>query len=67
MIGPSALILQLGATVVTATLLPLFFGIWLDNQLHTAPWITLVGLGVGIFLAVAAVYRTITTVNQNLG
>ena len=65
MIDSSALILQLGATVVTATLLPLLIGIWLDNQLNTAPWITLVGLAIGILLAVVAVYRKITTVYQN--
>lgn len=60
-IGPIALIIQLGATIVVATLLPLFVGIWLDGRLNTAPWITLIGLGVGITGAVASVYNTISS------
>ncbi len=60
-IGPIALIIQLSATVVAVTLLPLLIGIWLDQRLHTLPWITLVGLCVGVFAATAAVYRTIST------
>lgn len=64
---PISLILQLGAMVVTATLLPLLIGIWVDNQLRTAPWITLLGLAGGIILAMVAVYRTIAALNQNLG
>lgn len=65
-IGPIALILQLGATIVTATILPLLMGIWLDNQFKTAPWITLIGLGLGIIVAVTAVYRTISATYKNL-
>ncbi len=60
-IGPIALIIQLGATIVVATLLPLFIGIWLDNRLNTAPWITLVGLVLGIVLAVTSVYRAVAS------
>jgi F0F1-type ATP synthase assembly protein I len=60
-IGPIALIIQLGTTIVVATLLPLLVGIWLDERLNTAPWITLLGLGVGIIAAVTAVYRTISS------
>jgi ATP synthase protein I len=65
-IGPIALIFQLGATIVVATLLPLFIGIWLDNRLNTAPWITLVGLVLGIVLAVMSVYRTISSSYKKL-
>jgi len=66
-VGPIALIIQLGATIVVATILPLLIGIWLDNQLKTAPWITLVGLGVGIIAAMTAVYTTITSMYEKLG
>ena len=65
-IGPITLIFQLGATIVVATLLPLFIGIWLDNRLNTAPWITLVGLVLGIVLAVTSVYRTISSSYKKL-
>ncbi len=65
-IGPIALIIQLGATIVVATMLPLFIGIWLDNRLNTAPWITLVGLVLGIVLAVTSVYRTISSSYKKL-
>ena len=56
-----ALIIQLGAMVVVVTILPLLIGIWLDRRLNTSPWITLMGLGVGVFAAVAAVYNTISS------
>ncbi len=59
-IGPVAVIIQLGAIVVTATLLPLIIGIWLDTQFHTAPWITLVALIVGIVGAMAGVVQVIS-------
>ncbi|MDE3089127.1 MAG: AtpZ/AtpI family protein [Chloroflexota bacterium] len=65
-IGPIALILQLGATIVVTTLLPLFAGLWLDGQFNTTPWITLIGLGVGVIAAVAAVYTTISSVYKRL-
>lgn len=59
-IGPIAVIIQLGALVTVATLLPLFVGIWLDDRFHTAPWIALVGMVVGVIGAVAGVYSTIS-------
>jgi F0F1-type ATP synthase assembly protein I len=65
-IGPIALIIELGATVVVATMLPLVIGIWLDREMHTAPWITLVGLGAGILAAVTAVYRIISASYRKL-
>ena len=60
-VGAIALIIQLSATVVAVTLLPLLMGIWLDRRLNTLPWITLVGLCVGVFAATVAVYRTISS------
>jgi F0F1-type ATP synthase assembly protein I len=60
-IGSVALIIQLGTTVVVATMLPLLVGLWLDRQLNTMPWITLLGIAIGIIAAVVAVYDTITS------
>ena len=65
-IGPIALIFQLGTTIVVATLLPLLIGIWLDSRMHTAPWITLLGLGIGVIAAVTAVYTTISSIYKKL-
>lgn len=66
-IGPITLIIQLGTTVVVATLLPLALGLVLDDRLGTTPWITLVALVVGVIAAVAGVYRLISTQYRNLG
>ncbi len=65
-VGPIAIIIQLGAMVSVATLLPLFVGLWLDIQLHTTPWITLVGMLVGVVAAVAAVYRVIASLYKQM-
>ncbi len=65
-IGPIALIIQLGATIVVAAILPLLIGIWLDSRMNTAPWITLLGLGVGVIAAVTAVYTTINSIYKKL-
>lgn len=60
-VGPISVIIQLGAMVVVATLLPLFVGLWLDIQLHTVPWITLMGMLVGVVSSIVAVYRVIAS------
>ncbi len=66
-IGPVTLIMQLGAIVTVSTLLPLGLGLWLDTQLHTMPFLTLVALVVGTIAAVAGVYRVISRQYNNLG
>lgn len=60
-VGPISVILQLGAMVVVATLLPLFVGLWLDTRLHTVPWITLIGMLVGVVSSIVVVYRVIAS------
>ncbi len=65
-IRPIALIIQLGALVVAATLLPLLAGLWLDTQLKTTPWITLASTAVGILTAMVAVYSTISSAYKKL-
>lgn len=66
-IGPLTVITQLGAIVIVATMLPLGLGLWLDTQLHTTPWITLVGLVAGVLAAVTGVYRVILRQYNKLG
>jgi F0F1-type ATP synthase assembly protein I len=66
-IGPVSVIIQLSTIVIVATLLPLMVGIWLDDQLHTTPWITLIALIVGVIGSVASVYNVISTQYKNLG
>ncbi len=65
-IRPITLIIQLGALVVAATLLPLLAGVWLDTHLNTTPWITLAGTAVGILSASVAVYRTVSSAYKKL-
>ncbi len=66
-IGPIAIILQLGAIVVVGTLLPLLVGLWLDNQFHTTPWLTLVSMIIGVLVAVTGVYRVINEQYKKIG
>ena len=41
-------------------------GLWLDNQLNTAPFMVIAGLIIGIFVAVYGVYRMLlTTMSDN--
>jgi F0F1-type ATP synthase assembly protein I len=65
-IGPIALIIQLGGTIVVTTMLPLVGGLWLDARFGTTPWLTLLGLGVGVILAVAAVYTIVSATYKEL-
>jgi len=58
--SPVALIIQLGAIVVTSTVLPVALGLWLDQRLHTLPILTLIGLLSGTLISVLAVYRAVT-------
>ncbi len=66
-VGPIAVIIQLGAVVVTTTLLPLFIGLWLDLHLRTTPWIMLVGMLVGVVSSTVVVYRVITSLYKRSG
>ncbi len=65
-VRPIAVVIQLGAMVTVATLLPLFVSLWLDIQLHTTPWITLVGVFIGVVSAIVAVYRVISSLYKQL-
>ncbi len=66
-IGPISVIIQLGAIVAVATLLPLGAGLALDARLHTTPWATLIAMIIGVIAAVAGVYGVISRQYKNLG
>ncbi len=38
-----------GITLVAATVIGLFLGLWLDEQFGTSPWLTALFLALGIF------------------
>lgn len=55
-----SLVTQLGFTVVTALVLSLLLGIWLDGVLNTKPWLTLAFSMFGIVVGMVGVYRLVT-------
>ncbi len=55
-----SLVTQLGLTVVTALVLSLLLGIWLDGLLNTKPWLTLAFSLFGIIVGTVGVYRLVT-------
>lgn len=56
-----ALATQVGAAIAFPVLLGLAVGWWIDNRLHTLPWITLLLTGVGAVLGPIVAYRWVTT------
>ncbi len=49
----------LGWYIVACIGLGLVAGLWLDDHLHTSPWLMLLGLLVGLGAAFVGVYRLI--------
>jgi len=56
-----ALATQVGAAIAFPVLLGLAVGWWIDNRLHTLPWITLLLTGVGTVSGPIVAYRWVTT------
>lgn len=54
-----ALVTRLGAIVVTAILVSLALGLWIDHQFGISPCGLLVFMLIGVVVSVIAVYRTI--------
>ncbi len=54
-----ALALHLGWVVAFSTFIPLAIGIWADRRWETAPWLTLVGMVVGILASTVGIVRVI--------
>ncbi len=65
-VRPISVIVQLGAMVVVATLIPLFVGLWLDVSLKTTPWIMLAGMLTGVVSSVVVVHRVIGSLYKQL-
>lgn len=55
-----SLVTQLGVTVVTALVLSLLLGLWLDSRLGTRPLLTLTFSLFGILIGTVGVYRLVT-------
>ena len=49
----------IGFYIAACILIGIFGGLWLDNKLHTSPLFILLGLVLGLGLAVYGVYRLI--------
>lgn len=54
----------IGLAFVFALMLGFGGGYWLDRQLGTAPWLTLLGFGAGLAAGVLNVVRTMQSVAQ---
>ena len=54
-----ALIIRLGAIIVTAVLLTLALGLWVDNRLGTSPCGLLIFMLIGIVISVTGAYRAV--------
>lgn len=49
--------LGFGWYVAVSILLGTWVGVWLDRKLDTVPWLTLIGLFVGLVVALWGVYK----------
>ncbi len=47
-----AIMSQLGLSIAVPLGLGILLGVWLDSQFHTNPWLTLVGIALGMVVAV---------------
>lgn len=57
LLEPLRVIIQLGALVVVATLVPMMAGIWFDKRFGTFPWAICLSGVVALILSVALVYK----------
>ena len=55
--GPLRLLLTIGWYVALSLIIPTGIGYWLDNKFDKQPLLTLVGLGVGTFVAFYGLFR----------
>jgi F0F1-type ATP synthase assembly protein I len=59
-VAPLALVTQVGLTIALSIVGGLLIGLWIDNNLGTRPWATLVLTLGGIGLGSYAVYRMLS-------
>jgi len=57
---------QIGGTVAVAVLGSLFLGLWIDRELGSSPWATLLLLGLGTLVAVMGCYRVVAPMVAHL-
>jgi ATP synthase protein I len=57
---------QIGATVTVTVLGSLFLGLWIDRELGSSPWATLLLLGLGTLVAVMGCYRVVAPMVAHL-
>jgi ATP synthase protein I len=55
-----------GMTLVVATVIGLAGGYYLDKWLGTSPWLTLIGLGLGIAAGFVNLFRTVKRTEQDV-
>jgi ATP synthase protein I len=55
---------SIGMTLVLATVIGLAGGYWLDRWLGTAPWLTLIGLCLGIAAGFVSLVRTVRSAGR---
>jgi F0F1-type ATP synthase assembly protein I len=53
-----------GLELALSVLVGLFGGRWLDEKLHTSPWLTLAGFGFGIAAGARTVWRALQKANR---
>jgi ATP synthase protein I len=56
----------IGMTMVLATVIGLAGGYFLDRWLGTTPWLTLIGLGLGIAAGFVNFFRSVRTAERRL-
>ena len=56
----------IGMTMVLATVIGLAGGYFLDRWLGTTPWLTLIGLGLGIAAGFVNFFRSVRTAERKL-
>ncbi len=58
--------LQVGCLAVVVTIGALLLGLWLDGQLHTRPWLTLLLLFLSMPVTIFLIYRLAQRVARSL-
>lgn len=57
---------SIGVALVLATVIGLGTGYYADRWLGTSPWLTLVGLGLGIAAGFVTLFRSVKSAERNL-
>ena len=66
-VNATQLFFQLSALLLTAILVPLLLGIWLDRTMGTAPYSTLCLSVLGVLGGTAAIYRVVNRAYKRIG